>query len=217
MRQAIGALMARSKKEIPHYYLQTTVDLDHALTWLEAENAQRGVGARILPAALLLKAAALAARAVPDMNGFFVDGTFTPSEHVHLGVAVSLRGGGLVAPALHDTDQLPLPELMERLKELVARARSGRLTGSQMSDPTLTVTNLGDQGVEAVHGVIYPPQVALVGFGRVLERPWAVGGMLTVRRVLVATLAADHRVSDGHLGARYLSALDAALQKPEEL
>lgn len=217
MRQATGALMARSKKEIPHYYLQTTVDLDHALTWLETENAELGVGARILPAALLLKAAALAAREVPDMNGFFVDGSFSPSEHIHLGVAVSLRGGGLVAPALHDADQLRLPELMDRLKDLVARARSGRLTGSQMSDPTLTVTNLGDQGVEAVHGVIYPPQVALVGFGRVVQRPWAVDGMLTVHRVLVATLAADHRVSDGHLGARYLSALDAALQKPEEL
>jgi pyruvate dehydrogenase E2 component (dihydrolipoamide acetyltransferase) len=86
-----------------------------------------------------------------------------------------------------------------------------------MSDPTLTVTNLGDQGVEAVHGVIYPPQVALVGFGRVVERPWAVDGMLTVRRVAIATLAADHRVSDGHRGGLYLAAVDAALQNPEEL
>ena len=75
-----------------------------------------------------------------------------------------------------------------------------------MSDPTLTVTNLGEQGVEAVHGVIYPPQVALVGIGRVVERPWAVDGMLTVRRTVIATLAADHRVSDGHRGGLYLSA-----------
>jgi pyruvate dehydrogenase E2 component (dihydrolipoamide acetyltransferase) len=217
MRAATGALMARSKKEIPHYYLQTTIDLDRALTWLEMHNAERTVSDRLLPAALLLKAAALAARGVPEMNGFFVDGAFRASENVHIGVAVSLRGGGLVAPAMHDADRLAVDEVMARLKDLVARARSGRLKGTEMSDPTLTVTNLGDQGVEVVHGVIYPPQVALVGVGRVLERPWAVDGMLTVRRVVVATLAADHRVSDGHVGARFLSILDGVLQKPEEL
>lgn len=217
MRQAIGALMARSKREIPHYYLQTTIDLHRALAWLERANAERPVAERILPAALLFKAAARAARDVPDMNGFFVDGAFRASEHVHLGVAVSLRGGGLIAPALHDADTLPVPELMAALKDLATRARNGRLRGSEMSDPTLTATNMGEQGVEAVHGVIYPPQVALVGFGRVVERPWAVDGMLTVRRVLITTLAADHRVSDGHRGGLYLSAIDAALQNPEEL
>jgi pyruvate dehydrogenase E2 component (dihydrolipoamide acetyltransferase) len=86
-----------------------------------------------------------------------------------------------------------------------------------MADPTLTVTNLGDQGADEVHGVIYPPQVALVGFGRVLERPWADGGMLGVRPTVRATLAADHRVTDGHEGSRFLAAVDALLQTPEEL
>ena len=217
MREAIAALMARSKREIPHYYLQTTIDVHAALTWLERFNVGRPVAARILPAALLLKAAAQAAREVPDMNGFYVDGGYAPQEHVHLGVAVSLRGGGLIAPALHDADRLPIDELMAAMKDLVTRARSGRLRASEMSDPTLTVTNLGEQGAEAVHGVIYPPQVALVGFGRVVERPWAVDGMLTVRRTVIATLAADHRVSDGHRGGLYLAAIDAALQHPEEL
>ena len=130
---------------------------------------------------------------------------------------MSLRGGGLVAPAIHDADTLPLPELMARLKDLVARTRAGRLRGSEMSDPTITVTNLGDQGSELVHGVIYPPQVALVGFGRVVQRPWAVDGMLTVRPVVTVTLAADHRVSDGHRGGRYLAAVADLLQRPEEL
>jgi pyruvate dehydrogenase E2 component (dihydrolipoamide acetyltransferase) len=86
-----------------------------------------------------------------------------------------------------------------------------------MSDPTITVTNLGDQGVDLVHGVIYPPQVALVGFGRVVQRPWAVGGMLTVRPVVTVTLAADHRVSDGHRGGRYLASIADLLQRPEDL
>jgi pyruvate dehydrogenase E2 component (dihydrolipoamide acetyltransferase) len=86
-----------------------------------------------------------------------------------------------------------------------------------MSDPTITVTNLGERGVDLVHGVIYPPQVALVGFGGVRERPWAAGGMLGVRPVVTATLAADHRASDGHTGSRLLALIDKRLQKPEEL
>lgn len=217
MRQTIADLMARSKREIPHYYLRTTVDFSAADAFLRRHNAKVPVGERILPAVMLLKAAALAIRKVPEMNGFFVDGSFQRSESIHLGVAVSLRGGGLVAPAIHDADTLPLPELMAALKDLVARTRAGRLRGSQMSDPTITVTNMGEQGVELVHGVIYPPQVALVGFGTVLSRPWAVDGMLTVRPLVAATLSADHRVSDGHRGGLYLAAVDDLLQRPEEL
>jgi len=217
MRAAIGALMARSKREIPHYYLRTTIDLATSMAWLRERNAERGVEQRLVPAVLLLKAAALAAREVPEVNGFYVDDHYEPSEHVHLGVAVSLRGGGLVAPAIHDADRLDLGALMVGLKDVVSRARSGRLRGSQMSDPTITVTNLGDQGVEEVQGVIYPPQVALVGFGRVVERPWALDGLLGVHPVVVATLAADHRVTDGHRGGRYLTAVDALLQHPDQL
>jgi len=217
MREAIGALMARSKREIPHYYLSTTVDLSAALARLRSDNATRSVSERVLPAALLLKATAVAVRSVPEVNGFYVDGAFRPSAGVHLGVAIALRGGGLVAPAIHDADTLTLEELMAALKDLVARARAGRLRGSEMADPTITVTNLGDQGVEAVHGVIYPPQVALVGFGKVVERPWAVDGLLGVRPLLTATLAADHRVTDGHRGGLFLAAVEALLQRPEEL
>ncbi|MUH45907.1 MAG: 2-oxo acid dehydrogenase subunit E2 [Actinobacteria bacterium] len=217
MRTAIGALMARSKREIPHYYLQSTIDMRAATEWLAALNAGRPVAERVLTAALMLKATALAVRTVPELNGFYRDGTFEQQDHVHLGIAVSLRGGGLIAPALHDADALPIEELMQRMKDLVGRARNGRLRGSEMSDPTLTVTSLGDRGAEIVHGVIYPPQVALVGFGRVVERPWAVDGMLTVRPTVAVTLAADHRVSDGHRGGLLLEAIDELLRRPEAL
>jgi pyruvate dehydrogenase E2 component (dihydrolipoamide acetyltransferase) len=217
MRAAIGELMARSKREIPHYYLTQQIDLRSAVEWMREANSARGVESRLVPAVLLLKATALAVRKVPEVNGFFVDGTFRPGEHVHLGVAVSLRGGGLVAPAIHDADQRSLDELMASLKDLVSRSRAGRLKGSEMSDPTITVTNLGDQGVESVVGVIYPPQVGLVGFGRIVERPWAVDGMLAVHPVVTASLAADHRVTDGHRGGLFLSAVDDLLQRPEEL
>lgn len=217
LRRAVGALMARSKREVPHYYLSTTIDLAAAVAWMQRVNAERPIATRLVPAALLLAASAKAAKEVPDVNGFFVDGAFQPSAAVHLGVAVALRGGGLVAPAIHDADTLALDELMERLRDLVARARAGRLQRAEMADPTITVTNLGDLGVEAVFGVIYPPQVALVGFGRVVEQPHAVNGLIGVRPTVTATLSADHRASDGLRGGRYLARVDELLQKPEEL
>ncbi|MFF7408994.1 dihydrolipoamide acetyltransferase family protein [Streptomyces lydicus] len=216
-RQAIAGLMARANREIPHYYLATTVDMATATDWLHEHNRSCSLAERLLPAALLLKAAALAAREVPDLNGFWTEDRFNPGDGVQLGVAVSLHGGGLVAPALHDADRLGLGELMTLLKDLVRRARGGRLRGSEVSTATITVTSLGDQGVETLFGVIHPPQVALVGFGRIVERPCAVGGMIGVRPQVTATLSADHRATDGATGARYLSAVDRLLQHPEEL
>jgi pyruvate dehydrogenase E2 component (dihydrolipoamide acetyltransferase) len=209
--------MARSKREIPHYHLAETVPMRAALDALRAFNAERPVTQRVLPAALLLKAVALAASEVPEVNGLHVDGSFRPSKAVHLGVAISLRGGGLVAPALHDVAAKPIGVLMSELADLVRRARAGSLRSSEMSDPTLTVTNLGDTGVDAVYGVIYPPQVALVGLGRIVERPWVDAGQLVVMPTVTATLAADHRVSDGHRGARFLVLLREQLQQPQDL
>jgi pyruvate dehydrogenase E2 component (dihydrolipoamide acetyltransferase) len=217
MRQAIGAAMTRSKREIPHYYLSTTIDLQAAQTWLAARNAERPVTERLLPSVLFLKAVALALREVPELNSLWAADRPQPSPHVHLGVAISLRGGGLVAPAIHDADRKTLDELMSDLRDLVSRARAGTLRSSEMSDATITVTNLGDQGAEAVFGVIYPPQVAIVGSGRVVERPWVVGGQVVPRPVVTATLSADHRASDGHRGGLFLAAVDRLLQSPEKL
>ncbi|MFE0513008.1 dihydrolipoamide acetyltransferase family protein [Streptomyces sp. NPDC058964] len=217
MRRAVADLMSRSKREIPHYYLATTIDFKTAADWLRRFNRGRPPTGRLVPAALLLKAAAAAAREVPSLNGYWQNDEFVPGDAVNLGVAVSLRQGGLLAPVIHGADALSPDALMNSLKDLVERARRGRLRGSEMAGATLTVTNLGDQGVEAVFGVIHPPQVALVGFGAVVERPWAAGGMLGVHPVVTATLAADHRASDGAVGARYLTAVDRLLQKPEEL
>ncbi|MFF0834887.1 MULTISPECIES: 2-oxo acid dehydrogenase subunit E2 [unclassified Streptomyces] len=217
MRRAIAGLMSRSKREIPHYYLSTTIDLTAAEDWLRRTNRDRTPAGRLVPAALLLKAAAVAAREVPALNGYWLDDGFAPASAINLGIAVSLRQGGLLAPVIHDADTLPPDALMTRLREVVQRARRGRLRGTETSGATLTVTSLGDQGVEAVFGVIHPPQVALVGFGAVVERPWAAGGMLGVRPVVTATLAADHRATDGAVGARYLTAVGRLLQRPEEL
>jgi pyruvate dehydrogenase E2 component (dihydrolipoamide acetyltransferase) len=217
MRQAIAAAMSRSKREIPHYYLGSSVDFAAAQAWLEAYNAERLPAERLLPAVLLLKASALALRAVPQLNGFWEHDAFHPAPSVHAGWAIALRGGGLVAPAIHDADRKSLPELMTALRDLVQRARAGGLRSSELADPTVTVTSLGDRGAESVLGVIYPPQVAILGFGRVVTRPWVVEGAVVPRPVIALSLAADHRASDGHVGGQLLAAIDAALQKPEQL
>ncbi|MBX3635607.1 MAG: 2-oxo acid dehydrogenase subunit E2 [Rubrivivax sp.] len=217
MRLAIAAAMGRSKREIPHYYLSTTVDFAAAQAWLDAFNAERDPVDRLLPAVLLLKASALALVQVPQLNGFFENGAFRPGSGVHVGWAIALRGGGLVAPAIRDADRLPLPALMAALRDLVQRARAGGLRSSELTDPTITVTSLGDRGAESVYGVIYPPQVAIVGFGRVVERPAVVGGQVVPRPQVTLTLAADHRASDGHLGGQLLAEIERALQSPATL
>ncbi|HUZ75139.1 MAG TPA: dihydrolipoamide acetyltransferase family protein [Stellaceae bacterium] len=217
MRQAIGAAMARSKREIPHYYLAHTADLEPALRWLEAENAKRPPPERVLYGVLLLKAVARALRDYPEFNGFWINGRFQPSASIHLGVAISIGKSGLVAPAIHDADGLALPQLMAALRDLVARARKGGLRSSELTDPTITVTSLGERSVESVFPVIYPPQVAIAGFGMVVERPWVVESAVVPRRVLSCSLAGDHRVSDGHRGARFLAAVARLLQEPQGL
>jgi pyruvate dehydrogenase E2 component (dihydrolipoamide acetyltransferase) len=216
MRRSIAALMTRSNTEIPHYYLTLTVDLHRTSEWIRERNLELSMADRLVPAAALLRAVALAAQEVPELNGHWLDDAFHPAEHVDLGLILSLRTGGLLVPTIQAAEGLGAIEVMGRIRDLTRRARGGQLRGSELAAPSITVSNLGDQGVESVAGVIYPPQVALVGFGAVTNRPWAVDGMLGVRPLVTATLAADHRATDGAIGSRFLKALDRALQKPEE-
>lgn len=217
MRQAIAAAMARSNREIPHYYLEKRIDMSRALQWLEAENRRRSVKERLLAAVLLIKAVALALGDVPELNGYWIDDRHQPQKAIHIGFAISLRQGGLVTPAIHHVDRKNLDELMATLGDLITRTRAGRLRSSEMTDATITLTHLGDLGVEKVFGVIYPPQVALVGLGKITEEPWAENGLLGVRPVLTATLAADHRATDGRQGAKFLEAFNHYLQEPDKL
>jgi pyruvate dehydrogenase E2 component (dihydrolipoamide acetyltransferase) len=217
MRKAIAAAMGRSKREIPHYYLSHSVDLGAALAWLDTFNRAQPVPQRLLPAVLLLKASALALREVPQLNGTFLDGAFQAGDGIHVGWAISLRGGGLVAPAIRDADHRALPELMTAMRDLVQRARTGGLRSSELYSPTITVTSLGDRGAETVTGIIYPPQVAIIGFGSIATRPWVVDGRIEPRPLVTVTLAADHRVTDGHIGALLLNAIERVLQEPKKL
>jgi len=217
MRTAIAAAMARSKREIPHYYLEHQVDVTACEHWLAEKNAALPPDSRLLLGALTIKAVALAVRRFPAFNGFYRDNKFEPTQAVHVGVAISIRGGGLAAPALHDADHLSLDELMSRMRDLIQRTRAGRIRGSEMSDPTITVSSLGERGVEVLYGIIYPPQVAIVGIGKAVMRPWVIDGAIGPRSVVTVTLSGDHRVSDGHAGALFLAEIGKLLQEPDKL
>jgi pyruvate dehydrogenase E2 component (dihydrolipoamide acetyltransferase) len=216
MRRAIAATMAKSKREIPHYYLWTTVDAEPSLSWLDATNARRGVDERLLLAPLLVRAVAEAAATFSDMNGHWRDETFIALDDVHVGFATTLRGGGLVAPAIERADALSLDELMRAIESVVRRARSGRLTARELTSGTITVTSIGDVGIDGMLPVIVSPQVAIVGFGSVQSRAHVVNERVVVGRAFTVSLAADHRVSDGHGGARFLQAIEHRLLHPEE-
>jgi pyruvate dehydrogenase E2 component (dihydrolipoamide acetyltransferase) len=217
MRRSIAAAMTRSNREIPHYHLWTTIDLERATRWLNDVNPKRPVEGRLLPGVLLLKATALALGKHPEFSAVWEDDRVRLRQPFQIGVAISLRGGGLVVATLHDAATRSLDDLMAGLRDLTTRARTGRLTSSELADSTLTVTSLGDRGVEGVLGVIYPPQVALVGFGRIADRPWAIDGQVVARPLVTASLAADHRASDGHRGGLFLAAIDGLLQEPGKL
>lgn len=217
MRRAIAAAMARSKREIPHYYLSHSFDVSAAQHFVEAWNVERLPADRILFAALLIRATALALRDYPEYNGFHDGEVFRPSRAIHVGFAIAIRGGGLAAPAIHDTDQLALSELMAKLRDLVGRVRRGGFRSSEIADPTVTISSLGERGVDALLPVIYPPQVAILGFGTIRRQPWAVGDGIAVRPVLTATIGADHRASDGHRGALMLARIAELLQEPASL
>jgi pyruvate dehydrogenase E2 component (dihydrolipoamide acetyltransferase) len=217
MRALIAERMSTANREIPHYYLSRDLDVGALESWLAEQNAQRPIAGRILPAACLIRAVALAAARHRELNGFWIDDHFEPAESVNVAMAISLRRGGLVTPQIERADERSLDEVMAALGERVTAARTGNLKASWMTGATITVTHLGDTGADLVHGVISPPQVALVGFGRSRSRPWAIDDAVVVRPIVTSTLAADHRATDGAIGSRFVATLADLIDRPEDL
>jgi pyruvate dehydrogenase E2 component (dihydrolipoamide acetyltransferase) len=217
MRQVIARAMSRSKREIPHYYLSLTCTFAPAHAYLEAHNAAASIEERLLPSALMLKAVAIAAKVTPGFNGFYKEDQFEPAADVHVGMAIAMRGGRLVAPAIFNADDKPLATIMNELRDVTTRVRAGHMRSSELAMPTITLTALAEEGVDVVTPVINPPQVAIVGIGSVVERPWVVGGVVQPTKLVTITLAADHRVTDGRAGAKFLACIRDALQTPEKL
>lgn len=207
MRRAIAASMTRSKREIPHYYLWQTVDVTEALAWLHTHNQRLPIAERVLFAALVARAVARAAATAPELNGSYHQGGPQSSTAVHLGFATAQRAGGLIAPAILDAHTLDVDAMMRAIGDLVLRVKSGGVRGREMTAGTITLTSLGDLGVEGLLPVIQWPQLAIVGAGSVVVRAWVLSGTLAVRSVMTLSLAADHRASDGHRGARFLQSV----------
>jgi len=216
LRAAIATAMSKSNREIPHFYLETRIDMSKALDWLRESNRQRELKDRLLSVVLLIKATAKAIKEVPSVNAFWENG-LQLKDSINIGFAVSLRQGGVVIPAIPEADNKSLNQLMDLLNDLIPRARALQLRSSELSESTITVSNIGEGSTDKVFGVIYPPQVAILGFGNIVEEAWAEDGELSTRPVVHVTLAADHRAIDGYLGSRFLMALKKNLQKPEAL
>jgi pyruvate dehydrogenase E2 component (dihydrolipoamide acetyltransferase) len=217
MRQAIARVVSLSKREIPHYYLQLDIVLDKAQSWLTEHNQSLPSDKRILLNALIYTAIARALLKFPDFNGVYQDGRFEAAKSVNLGNVINLHKGGLVVAAIHNAQQIAAAEMMEKLKDQVIRARDGGLRMSELQSATVTVSNLGERGCDSIQSIIFPPQVAIIGIGRQRSVPWIVNEKLTVASITSLTLAADHRVSDGHSGARLLNKINSLIQKPESL
>ncbi|MCW8799777.1 MAG: 2-oxo acid dehydrogenase subunit E2 [Desulfobacter sp.] len=217
MRQAIASAMSLSNAEIPHYYLSASVNMSPALSWLEEINKNLTIKERILPAAMVIRAVVLALKEVPELNGYWQEGHHQVCKEIHPGIAIALRKKGLITPALLNAKDMNLSQTMQALDDLIMRTRAGKLRGAELTQQSITITNLGDLGVENVYGVIYPPQVALIGLGKIIDTPWAQENKVTVQKVMKATLAGDHRATDGRTGALFLDKFNRILQNPKEL
>lgn len=217
MRQAISDTVTRSKQQIPHYYLSQRLDISALESYLQKYNAEIPIESRLLLSAPLLCAIARTLKTTPQLNGVYQEQQFIPSDSVNLANAINLRGGGLVMPVTRDAHSLSAAAMMQQLKEQVARARKESLRASEMSNASCTVTSIGDRGAEQMFAVIYPPQVAIIALGAPHQAALVIDNKVQIRSVIHASLAADHRVSDGQVGARFLYQLNQLLQQPEQL
>jgi pyruvate dehydrogenase E2 component (dihydrolipoamide acetyltransferase) len=217
MRRAIAVAMEKSKKEIPHFYLSLNIDMTNAQRWLQQVNSDKAPEQRLLLIALLLKAVAVALRKFPSLNGFYTDQQLQLANEIHIGNVISLRQGGLIVPAIHHVDTLSVPAVMQAIRDITARSRSGHLRSSELTDATITVTNMGDRGADCVYGVIYPPQVAILGVGKLRKTALVQGDSVVAGDEITVCLSADHRAIDGMLAGKFLNALSSQLQQPELL
>ncbi|WP_367754203.1 dihydrolipoamide acetyltransferase family protein [Flavobacterium sp. WC2430] len=216
IRAATAAAMSKSNREIPHYYLEKKIDVTKTLSWLKELNKNRAVEQRLLPVVLFLKAVAQSLKDFPDLNAIWDNG-LQPKKDINIGFVVALRTGGIMVPALHEVDLKNCDEIMETLNDIIPRARALKLRSSDLSDSTITITNIGEGGADSVYGIIYPPQVAIIGFGAIAEYPFAENGMIGIRSTVSVTLAGDHRATDGLTGSRFLQTINKHLQNPENL
>ncbi|WED23180.1 2-oxo acid dehydrogenase subunit E2 [Vibrio sp. JC009] len=217
MRQAISDTVTLSKQTIPHYYLSQRLDITKLQEYLIDYNGDKEPEDRLLLAAPLITAVARLLAKHKALNGQFINGKFVQSKTVHLAHAVNIRGKGLIMPVIRDAQTFNAITVMQTITRQVAEARRGMLPMSQLTGATCCVSSIGERGAEQMSAIIQPPQVAIIALGSPHQEPLVINNQVEIRDVITSTLAADHRVSDGHVGAKFLYQLNQLIQKPEQL
>lgn len=215
MRRAIGRRMIASKQGAPHFYVSAEAHLDAAEAHLADLNANLDRDQRVSVTALVVRACALALQAHPGLNAVWDDDRLMVAEEVNIGVAVALDEG-LLAPALLGCERLDTVATAVALRDMVGRARAGKLRGAEMTGATFTVSNLGMFEVTSFIPIVTPPQVAILGIGGAARLPRYDGDRLVPRSTLSLTVSADHRAVDGADVARFLETLKSKIEQPRE-
>lgn len=213
MRAAIARRMVQSKQQAPHFYVSTEVEMDALIGAAERHNADRDARARVTLTAYLIRAVALALLEHPALNAAWAGETLERWDAVNVGVAIAVDDG-LIAPALLDCGAREVDDIAAALADLTARTKGGRLRAPEMTDATFTLSNLGMFEVSQFTAIVTPPQVAILATGRSYERPVVRGGEVVIRRIMQATLSADHRAVDGAGAARFLGTLKTLVEAP---
>jgi pyruvate dehydrogenase E2 component (dihydrolipoamide acetyltransferase) len=213
MRAAIARRMVQSKQQVPHFYVTSEIEVDALMAAAERHNEGRTKEQRATLTAYLLRAVATTLVRHPEFNAVWNGDTLERWEQVNLGVAIAVDDG-LIAPALLDCARRDVDDLAIGLGDLTARTRAGRLKAPEMTDATFTLSNLGMFEVSQFTAIVTPPQVAILATGRGYERPVVHEGQVVVRRVMQATISADHRAVDGAGAARLLGTLKELVEAP---
>ena len=213
MRQAIARNMARSKREIPHFYVTVEVDMADAVRLRSQLNEEWGGEIRVSINDMVIRACAKALPKHPMFNAAFSEGGVQVHKQINIGMAIALDEG-LIAPAILDCAGKSLAEIAGASSRLVERARSGVLSAEEYTTANFNVTNLGMYDVESFSAIITPPQSAALAVGSVRKVPVVREGGLTAGDVMKLTLAIDHRVADGAQAALFLADVKQALEKP---
>ena len=217
MRKLIGQRMVASKTSAPHFYVTTEIDMQAALDLRKQINARLSDERKVSVNDMAVKAAALALREFPNVNSSFNGETIVRHNRVNVGIAVALENG-LINVVSKDADVTPLTVMAPLHKEMIGRAREGKVRPSDVEAGTFTVSNLGAYEVDHFIAIVNPPEAAILAVGSARRVPVVDdNGQLAVGLRMKATLSADHRVTDGAEAARFMQVVKALLEDPLRL
>jgi pyruvate dehydrogenase E2 component (dihydrolipoamide acetyltransferase) len=217
MRSRIASRMVESKQTVPHFYVTTEIDMAPALALRKQINSELPENQKISVNDMVVKAVALALRQFPNLNSHFYGDKVVRFSHINIGMAVSLEGGGLINVVAKDADILAISRLAEHNKEMIARARSGKVKPEDIEGSTFTVSNMGPYDVESFSAIINPPEAGILAVASAREVPVVVNGELKIGTRMKVTLSVDHRISDGAEGAQYVQVFRKLLENPMRL